>query len=546
MTSDPRLRLIGTTDSAAGAQVLHALDSARIVIRTAEDMTAAHTGALAAFVGMVGRLFGEVALDPPVNLTPNWWGAADTTELLALLADVRPRPAEPARHDIVVTFGDRAGNGHFSIGGDDYTVRLGLDAQPLGPGSAHSFGVHAASCLAVSQLLGTVLAPLGFAAVEIDDSFVMNLIDYTLTPAPDGLLRVGGPRPTSPLPVTVAGVGSVGTSALALIASALADGLSPSSSPPAAERIDLELVDADALDPVRNPFRYPALLGTEAENKAIHLAARLSALGLPARPHATRVADWARGRPEPGYDGLLISSVDTLAGRLDVTDVLARRTLSVGVAGLALHAQREGFADGFACSFCDYVSARPPLTQAGSHARTTGLPVSRILALLQPDATLEPSDVDIAIATGKVPPDRRERLVGAPLSDLVRQAYAELSLHATDAGPQAGEVLTVAAPQVSWFAGVLIAVEVLKQIEGLPLLDRRVDVDLGGLPPGLVRRPPADATGRCLCRSGVRIRWYRAMYGAGDSNTRRTSGGDPGIPGARTDGESAGQETIAR
>ena len=93
--------------------------------------------------------------------------------------------------------------------------------------------------------------------------------------------------------------------------------------------------------------------------------------------------------------------------------------------------------------------------------------------------------------------------------------------------PSSGEeVVAVAAPQVSWFAGVLAAAEIVKEVQGLPLVDRRVDVDLSGLPPGLVRRVAADATGRCLCRSGTRIRWYRQLY----KDTAEPSVLVPGVP----------------
>ena len=66
---------------------------------------------------------------------------------------------------------------------------------------------------------------------------------------------------------------------------------------------------------------------------------------------------------------------------------------------------------------------------------------------------------------------------------------------------------------MSWFAGTLIAAELVKHMLGLPTVDRRVDIDVAGLPAGIVRRPPADATGTCICHSGVRRRWYRTMYG---------------------------------
>ncbi len=530
MTADPRLRLLGGTGAGPVApQVLSALDGTRVVVRTGSDMTGAHTAALAAFAGMAARLFGDVVPDPPVTLAPNWWDVLDTDALLTALDLVRPRPAESPTRDVVVTFGALVDPGSWGIGGDDYTIRLGRDLQPLGP-ATHAFGVHAAACLAISQLLIEALGPSGFPGVALDGPYVMNFVDYTLTPAPEQTVSTSQPATDGPLQLAVVGVGSVGTSALALLATALAPALAPAAPQTAGTPVEVVTVDADTIDPDRNPFRYPALLGPQTCTKAVHVAQRLTALGVPATGAPVTVADWTRDRARPGFDGLLLSSVDTLGGRLDVTDVLARTTLSLGVAGLALHAQREAFGDGFACPFCDYVNADPPLTQAGVHAQTTGLPVTRVLALLQEGARLAPADVDMAIAAGTVPPGRRAQLVGAPLSDLVRQAYAEIELRGRGQPSPGGDVVAVAAPQVSWFAGVLAAVEIVKQLRGLPLLDRRVDIDLSGLPPGLVRRPAADTSGRCLCRSGTRTRWYRAMYDDDDDQT--ADAGDTGVAGA--------------
>ena len=529
MTADPRLRLLGGTGASPVApKVLSALDDTRVVVRTGSDLTSAHTAALAAFVGMAARLFGDVVPDPPVTLAPNWWNISDTDALLKALDFLRPRPTESPTRDVVVTFGAHVDPGSLGIGGDDYTVRLGRDPQPLGPAPTHAFGVHAAACLAISQLLIKALGPSGFPGVALDGPYVMNLVDYTLTPAPEQTVSTSQPATDGPLPLAVAGVGSVGTSALALLATALAPALGPVSPQAAGTPVEVVTVDADTIDPDRNPFRYPALLGPQTGHKAVHIAQRLTALGVPATGAPMTVTDWTRDRARPGFDGLLLSSVDTLGGRLDVTDVLARTTLSLGVAGLALHAQREAFGDGFACPFCDYVNADPPLTQAGMHAQRTGLPVTRVLALLQEGARLAPADVDIVIAAGTIPPGRRAQLVGAPLSDLIRQAYAEIELRGTGQPSRGGDVVAVAAPQVSWFAGVLAAAEIVKQLRGLPLLDRRVDVDLSGLPPGLVRRPTADTSGRCLCRSGTRTRWYRAMYD--DDQTANL--GDTGVTGA--------------
>lgn len=505
MTSDPRLRLLGGESGAQSSILLHALDDVRIVIRTGPDMAGGYTVALAAFVGMAARLFGQVVLERPVALAENWWGAADTDELTTALDTVSPHSLAPPGRELVVTFGDQVTAGVVGIGGDDYTIRLGTEPQSLGPNVSHALGVHGSSCLAVSQLLLIVLESHGFSGVRVLEPYVTNLLDYTLTPAPAAIPSTQQRN----LHLAVAGVGSVGSSSLALLATALGK---PDFGPEAVRGptlASITTIDADTIDPSRNPFRYPALLGTETGNKAQYFADRLTALGFQAQAVSGTVADWVRSQERPGFDGLLLSSVDTLVGRLQVTDALAHSTLSLGVSGLSLHAQREYFADGFACSFCDYVSSQPSMTQADIHAATTGLPVPRVLSLMQEGARLTDTDVDLAIAAGKLPVHRRPALIGASINDLIRQAYAEIEMQS----PSEDGVVAVAAPQVSWFAGVVAAAEVVKEVQGLPAVDRRVDVDLTGLPPGLVRRVRADRTGRCLCRSGTRIRWYRDLYG---------------------------------
>ncbi|CAG7632547.1 hypothetical protein E143388_07411 [Rhodococcus opacus] len=504
MPTDPRLRLLGDESVAHTSTLLHALDDVRIAIRTGPDMAGRYTIALAAFMGMTARLFGQVVLERPVSLADNWWGATDTDQLMTALDNVRPRPPEQPRRELVVTFGDRVPAGVIGIGGDDYTIRLGTKPQPFGQNASHALGVHGAVCIAVSQLLLIALESVGFSGVRVVESYVANLIDYNLTAAPEAPPNAGQHN----LHLAVAGVGSVGSSSLALLATALGNQDTMGTPVPRGTLAKITTIDADTIDPTRNPFRYPALLGTETGSKAEYFADRLTKLGFEAQAAPGTVADWVRSQDQPGFDGLLLSSVDTLTGRLEVTDALARSTLSLGVSGLSLHAQREFFADGFACPFCDYVSAQPPMTQADVHAVTTGLPVPRVLSLMQEGARLTDSDVDQAIAAGKVPAHRRDALIGATINDLVRQAYAEGEVRS----PSGDGVVAVAAPQVSWFAGVLAAAEIVKQVQGLPVVDRRVDVDLTGLPPGLVRRIAADRTGRCLCRSGTRIRWYRELY----------------------------------
>lgn len=68
---------------------------------------------------------------------------------------------------------------------------------------------------------------------------------------------------------------------------------------------------------------------------------------------------------------------------------------------------------------------------------------------------------------------------------------------------------------MSWLAATIAAAEIIKYLTGLPGVDRRVDVDLSGLPQGFTHRADADTTGRCLCASAHRRRWMRTLY-AGD------------------------------
>lgn len=527
MTEDPRLRLLGSQAAGglAGADggespasaVLRRLDETEVVVRVAPDADDAARVATAAFVTMIARLVPKVVVNSAGELPSNWWQATSWTDLLDRLAPVRPQNEAPAVRQITVGFGVLEPGCDVYVGGGDWNVVLADSPVALETENDHGLGLQASVCLAVSQVLVKVLGDLGFPGVEVSGVAETNLIDHGLHQVDKRNLA-----PAAPLEVArtgFLGIGSVGTSALALLATASSPVLNPTSSvaPALAAALDLTAVDKDVFDPDRNPYRYPALLGGETGKKATRMVERLKELGLTAEASATDVATWNTAKAEPGWHGVLVSSVDTLTGRLDVADVLGDKTLSAGVSGTELHVQWERFADGYACPFCDFVRADPPLTQAGVYAQVTGIPVPRVLALLQDGAVLEASDVDMAIATGRLPVHRRDALLGAPLSDLIRQAYAEAEMRPHGAEPGAttaagSDLIAVASPQVSWFAGTLVAAELVKHVLGLPTVTRRVDLDVAGLPAGVVRSVPADTTGTCICHSGVRRRWYRALY----------------------------------
>ncbi|MHA6781876.1 hypothetical protein ACVGOW_12910 [Pseudonocardia saturnea] len=510
MSHDQRLRLLAASPNDKRATAaLTALDDVHVVIDPGAEMASVHVPALIALAALLARLVGRVSIARPVAAPPNWWGVGSVGEIVDVVEGLRAAlPARLPSRTLRVTFGaEGVAPADLGVGGGDLIAGVGLSPVVLDP-AVHALGVHAAACLAVGQVLNRVLGGLGYPGVVLDEPYALDLITHRpIHGARAEAPRLSSPSPPArPLDIAVAGVGSVGTSTLALLAMSVGG---RRGGRPAPAELHVTAIDGDRLDPRRNPFRYPALRGGEQGNKADWIVGRLREFGIAADAASCGVGKWAMTRPQPGFDGLLVSSVDTVPARLDVADVLARETLSVGVSGLALHAQRERFADGLCCPFCDYVSADPPATQAQVYATLTGLSVARVLQLLDGDASLTAADLEAVAATGRVPDHRRAELVGFRLADLVREAYAEAPLRT--GAPDSGTV-AVAAPHVSWFAGVLAAVEVLKQLEGLPLLDRRVDVDLGGLPPGVVRRVPADRTGHCVCRSAVRRRWVERMY----------------------------------
>lgn len=490
--TDPRLRLVtGTQLAEHGDAVLRALDGIRVVLK----LTGAPPGTNASIrllVSLAVRLFSHVDIDGDA--------AAGTTDapiaagqLLEQLRWVRPIATATPTSDRTISIGGATGRPvDLGIGGSVFTCRVGREPQPVHEAPGPLLGVQAAVCLAVAELVKDLLGPVGFTAKCLSGSLAWDLLTYQLGDHVEPVIPLSANRPA----VALAGVGSVGTSTVA----ALLSGNEPFVG-------EVDLIDPEVFDD-RNPYRYSALITDLTGREKVGWAAQmLRAAGINAHPFRGSVGPWVESRPTPGFDGLLVASPDTLAGRRDVTVVLARTTLSIGVAGLSFHVARHHLGDGLACPYCEYVPLGPPTTQADVYAAQTGLDVARVLRLMQADAVLTAEDVAVVQAAGRVGPETAMALVGHRLEDLVARAYAEVGISAS-AGSGEGQVY-LAAPYVSALAGVLAAAEIYKISLGLPGVDRRVDLDLSGVPQGYVRRPPADATGRCLCASPFRRRFMR-------------------------------------
>lgn len=512
---DPRLRLLGAAEAADAGRLLTAFDTVRPIVTVSPGLPPAAAGAALTLVALLSRLFPHVQVDGSAQAGPNPWGITDVADAPDWFRGVRPVPTTAPGTNIRMSLGMppgvRARDPVLGVGGGDWTARLAWEPQPLDDPSRalrHGLGLHAAACLAVSELLKRTLVPLGMRALMLPgsggassgDPLVWNLIDYRRAPAP---LVSGAEGRLLQQRVLLAGAGSVGTSVAGMLV--FCPGLTG----------EAVVVDPEGFDPARNPFRYPALSGGETGSKATWAAGLLQNAGWEAEPGAGGIGTWNAAQPAPGFDGIMVSSVDDLTARFDVADVLAREVISAGVGGLAFHVQRERLGDGWACPFCEYVPAEPPLTQAHVIAAQVGLPVERVIALQIPGAVLTTADLEASAAGGKISAEAAARLAGHRLADLVAGAYAEAAIAPAGAQRDPGQpgTVAVAAPQVSWLTGVITAAELVKAASGLPVLDRRVDVDMSGLPQGFTRRVKADASGRCACASGVRRRWMVNLYG---------------------------------
>lgn len=489
---DPRVALGPALAPGMAIPVLEALDRLRPVVRVGADASDPVALAAAGLYSMLVRVHAHTGLEGDATLGPNPWAVDRLSELPTRLAACRPSAAADPAHEMIIGVGPGSLGASLWVGGDDWTARVGRVPQSVGGRSG--FGLQAAAIYAAAEALKAALG-VQMTHVPIGDQLIWNLWDYRLRPAPA----------TAPIrgrldQVVFFGSGSVGSSAVGLLST----------------QQDLtgcaSVVDPDTFDPQRNPYRCPASTGTETGAKADWTASLLRTAGWDATGYQVQADAWVRAQANPGVRGIVVSSVDTVPGRLQVADALAATTLSVGVSGMALHIQREHCFDDWACPYCEFVTADTPLTQAQVHNQMTGLSVERILQLYLGNQSLTPADLAQVVSAGKLHPERVPELIGRRLDDLIQRIYAQAVITGTgDSTP--GGAIAVSTPFVSWMGGLLVVAELAKAAMGHSLVDRRVDLDLSGLPPGAVIRRVRDRSGQCICHSPHRRRWTTRLYG---------------------------------
>ncbi|HEY2053158.1 MAG TPA: hypothetical protein VGH14_04390 [Solirubrobacterales bacterium] len=495
--TDARLELADLGAQGGGDAVLERLDGVRVVIEAPADRCRdrADQVALYTMVNLAARLFPHLELrlgtSAPACLGPLMGGELGA-DLADLAHDLALAPSREPAEEFHLAFGVApTGNG---LAGDaaGWSYSVGPDLISLEPAPGPPFGAIACATFLVAQLFATRMAPLGLP-VAVTEGFTANLLDLQNRAAP----AVPDLVPPRLGPMVIPGCGSVGSS---LLLAAILAGVGGG---------PLDLIDPDRFS-VRNVLRYPVLRHEVEAMKVEWLAELAEATGLEARPHRGDIQAWLATLPEPPVIDLAAVSVDTIEGRRDATDLLARRTLNLGVGGLSLHMSSHGFADDGPCAYCQYVDVAPTLSGSARLAEMVGLSVERVVELNLGDGLISAADAAAMAATGRFgerPPREGERL-----ADLRRRIYAQAAI---PAGERDQQVL-VSAPFVSQLGGLLLAAEALK-ISTPELADYRLagryDVDLTGPPPGFTRMTGPDESGRCLCHSAFRRRAFANLHG---------------------------------
>ena len=481
---DPRVRLAAVATNADHDAILDALARPEIHIVLPLRPLPHHVACAATLYALGCRLFPNTAsISTNAPMPPNPWGAND----LASVMEVQPHAPDrlhPTPRAITIALGAADTRADYYIDGDDWAVYVSTSvAPPSFTTPIHGgLGLQAAAALVISEILKSTLAELGLRTHRLDGILTWNLLDYGLRTC-----SVSPPTPPRPSPLLFAGAGSLGSSAIAAL----------TFTPLAAH---LDVVDDDTFDPAHNAYRYPAATQTTAGPKADWVRDFAAGTNLSVTAHRERILDWSHDRASPGFHGAAVVTVDRVDARLDAASILPRQTIAAGVSGLSFQVHRAVANDhDSACSYCLYVDAALPQDQVDAYADLTGISPARIVQLL---AGQPLSSDDLSRF-----PERAD-LLGRRIEDLVREAYAEATVtleHSTS-------VAEVTAPQVSWITGVVIAAEILKDALGYPTLNRRLRVDMRGLPLGVTDRPPPDPTGRCICHSLVRrtaaASWY--------------------------------------
>lgn len=522
--TDRRLRVLigsGTDVTADMASLIAALDSARVSVTVASELTWQQQAMVIMLVDLLGRLLPriDVILDDGLAAAPELPPGAD---LLRDRIDQARRNGGLPRFDgssagaavaLVVGRSDGDQPADLHVDGHGWQSYLGTAPSRLSdrPDTPIVVGPLAAACRAAAAVMARVLAPYSVAAMRAVNATSEGCYSSALTYE----------HSTDPLnePVVssnkvngwLVGAGSVGGA----IAYAIA--FTPGA------HGELAIIDPQALED-HNTDRALLATAAAAETGEVKVAIAETALahhrGLTVHPFRGTVTAFHAEQERETALPVVVAAVDSAQSRRAIQDCLPLEVINAACHPNEVMVSGHRTDDG-PCVCCLHMDDI--------------LDATRITWRLIADKTALPREMVIHLVTNSVPlqekhlagieknmglnPGSLRSYLGRTLLELWR---GNLLYGVTPVTSATGAAVTVAAPYITALAGVLAAGELLKDGAG----DSASEFRLGPAGPASVYRedpaagaalsmtsnPPRFRTSECLCRSPRRLRIMRQRY----------------------------------
>jgi hypothetical protein len=212
---------------------------------------------------------------------------------------------------------------------------------------------------------------------------------------------------------------------------------------------------------------------------------------------------------EGGVVSLLLSLVDSEAGRRALAEELPREVLNAATGGSTVTISRHGFANGRACLKCLYQFAGTAPSTDELYARDLGLSVEEVAELLATNRGMDRATLRKIEQARKLPPFELEGQLGAQLQSMYQRVVCGDAAVSTPSGTVLSPL-----PFISAGGGVLLAAELIKasDLQLRPfLLDNYFRYDaLRNINPDMKMTKAPRAI--CICSNEDYIQAYRQKY----------------------------------
>lgn len=446
---------------------------------------------------LLTRMFSRVHLvAPDIHIENHPWKIKNNQDLLEVLTGISEGEVHigmPERADIVLSIG---GPGSVQATQSIFVTFCGWVAglnMDVGNGYFGYYGALLAACYGSAQVF--LLAANKISKdIQPLKPFQFSMLDYS-----GNTTNAAIPSQINLKTFHLVGVGAIGsafTYALAHLPSA--NGVA-------------HLIDNDQVGDT-NLQRYVLMQRTDIpENKTDVAAKVLSAIGLTANSFPVSFGEYAAIH---GSDiDLLITPVDSEAGRRQLAAYLPRSVLNAATGHSTVTVSRHAFADNKACLHCLYLTPRHETSTEKRLATDLGLSVSEVELLLAENKPVNQKLIRRVELHRNVNPGEYDKWLGQHIQSLYQRVVCgEASI------PTSSGTLTAPLSFISTIAGIFLAAELVKSsVEDLAAycLDNYFRIDTLHIPnPAFLEIRVQDPLQQCICWDKAYVEIYRRKYQA--------------------------------